>query len=181
MASFAQQLPALIGVVIGAAGSFGVMIVGDRTRFRREQDRTWRERRLAVYTDYARSVKRMVSVAFRVAAHAGNDPHPNPLPPEDAGGLLADSLEARDLAWEMLLLLAGSEVVESARAWFLAVTEMEKFNRGLVVDPERWRELMKQQRMARAAFYAAARHDLGLPSGHSGQWSSSDPDAGTTG
>jgi hypothetical protein len=37
MSVFLQQLPALIGVVIGALGSYLAVVRGDRMRFRREQ------------------------------------------------------------------------------------------------------------------------------------------------
>jgi len=37
MSAFIQQLPALIGVVIGAIGSYLVVVRGDQVRFRRER------------------------------------------------------------------------------------------------------------------------------------------------
>ncbi|MET7287943.1 hypothetical protein [Streptomyces sp. NPDC005573] len=39
MSAFLQQLPALIGVVIGALGSCLAAVRGDRARFRREERR----------------------------------------------------------------------------------------------------------------------------------------------
>ncbi|MCF1593789.1 hypothetical protein [Streptomyces muensis] len=44
MSVFIQQLPALIGVVIGALGSYVVVVRGDQARFRREQAARWEER-----------------------------------------------------------------------------------------------------------------------------------------
>jgi hypothetical protein len=78
MSTFLQQLPALIGVVVGALGSYVAVALSDRARFRREQAARWQDRRLSVYSDYARAVKATITVTFRLAAHFGNDPHPYP-------------------------------------------------------------------------------------------------------
>ncbi|WP_406223249.1 hypothetical protein [Streptomyces canus] len=103
MSEFVQQLPALIGVVVGALGSYVAVVRGDRARFHREEVARWEERRLAVYSDYARTLKKAITPACRVAAHFGNDPHPHPLPPEEAAPLLAESTPARDPDGEALL------------------------------------------------------------------------------
>lgn len=62
MSAFIRQLPALIGVVIGALGSYLAIVRGDRDPFRREQTARWEERRLSVYADYARCLKRTVTL-----------------------------------------------------------------------------------------------------------------------
>lgn len=98
MSAFMQQLPALIGVVIGALGSYAAIVRGDRARFRREQTARWEERRLSVYADFARSLKRTVTLTYRVATHLGNDPHPHALSHEEAAPLLAEAAEAGDPA-----------------------------------------------------------------------------------
>lgn len=68
------------------------------------------------------------------AAHVGNDPdpHPHPLRLEDADTVLAASVEARDLAWETLVLIGSSEV-NAAQAWFATVAGLERWAR----DPTR--------------------------------------------
>ncbi len=78
MSAFIQQLPALIGVVIGALGSYLAVVRSDRARFLRERTARWQERRLSVYSDYARSLKQTVTLTYRVASHLGADPHPHP-------------------------------------------------------------------------------------------------------
>ncbi|MGW2288660.1 hypothetical protein [Streptomyces phaeochromogenes] len=50
MSAFIQQLPALIGVMVGALGSYLAIARGDQIRFRREQTARWEERRLTVYS-----------------------------------------------------------------------------------------------------------------------------------
>jgi hypothetical protein len=63
-------------------------IVGGRpqrgARVRRERTARWEERRLAVYADHARTLKRAPALTYRVAVHFGNDPHPRPRSPEEA-------------------------------------------------------------------------------------------------
>ncbi|MET9972596.1 hypothetical protein ABZZ80_43715 [Streptomyces sp. NPDC006356] len=170
MSVFIQQLPALIGVVIGALGSYVVVVRGDQARFRREQAARWEERRLAVYAEYAQSVKKTVTVTYRVAAKLGNDPHPDPLPLEDAKPLLADATTDRDPAGEALIMLGSTAVVDKARAWVLTALEMERFVRDGREDPQAWQALLERQRAGRDAYYTAVRDDLGLPPGHSARW-----------
>ncbi|TXS57480.1 hypothetical protein [Streptomyces sp. t39] len=170
MSAFIQQLPALMGVVIGALGSYLAIVRSDRARFRRERAARWEERRLTVYADYARSLKKSVTLNYRVAAHLGNDPHPHPLSPEEAAPLLAAAGDARDPSGEALLMLGSREVVDGARAWVEVVLEMEGFLREGRRDPEAWQTLLGRQRAARQEYYAAVRDDMALAPGHTGQW-----------
>jgi hypothetical protein len=170
MSAFIQQLPALLGVVIGALGSYLVVMRGEQVRFRREQAARWEERRLAAYADYACQLKKTITLTYRVASHLGNDPHPHPLSPEAAEPLLAEAADARDPAGEALLLLGSREVVDTARAWVLAVLEMEAFLRAGTRDAGAWQRLLERQRAARERYYAAVRADLALPPGHSARW-----------
>jgi hypothetical protein len=170
MSAFLQQLPTLIGVIVGALGSYLAIVRGDRARFRREQTARWEERRLAVYSDYARVLKKTVTLTYRVAAHHGNDPHPHPLSPEDAAPQLSSALDARDPVGEALLMLGTPDVVERAREWVVVVIEMERFLGERTQDPEAWSALLARQRAARERYYGAVRSDLALPPGHSGRW-----------
>ncbi|MFF3501320.1 hypothetical protein [Streptomyces sp. NPDC003247] len=170
MSAFLQQLPALIGVVIGALGSYLALVRSDRERFRREASARWEERRLAVYADYARTLKKSVTLTYRVAAHLGNDPHPHPMSPAEAEPLLAEATEARDPSGEALIMLGSREVVEKARVWVTTVMEMERFLREGTHDPRAWQALLERQRAGREGYYAAVRDDLELPPGHSARW-----------
>ncbi|MFH8217972.1 hypothetical protein ACH4C2_02115 [Streptomyces sp. NPDC018057] len=170
MSAFLQQLPALIGVVIGALGSYLAVVRSDRARFERERATRWEERRLAVYADYARVLKKAVTLSYRVAAHLGNDPHPHPLPLAEAEPLLAEAALARDPAGEALIMLGAPEVVERARVWVLVAMDMERFLREEPHAPEAWQALLTRQREARQGYYAAVRTDLALPPGHPARW-----------
>ncbi|MFF1439059.1 hypothetical protein [Streptomyces sp. NPDC058295] len=170
MSAFLQQLPALIGVVVGALGSYLAIVRSDGARFRRETAARWEERRLSVYGDYARALKKSVNLTYRVASHLGNDPHPHPLSPAQAEPLLAEATDGRDPAGEALLMLGSREVVERARAWVTTVMEMERFMREGTHDPQAWQELLERQRAGREGYYAAVREDLALPPGHPARW-----------
>ncbi|MFE6617941.1 hypothetical protein [Streptomyces sp. NPDC057740] len=170
MSVFIQQLPALIGVVIGALGSYLVVVRGDQMRFRREQAARWEERRLAVYSDYARSVKQTITLAYRVAAGLGHGTHPDPLTLDEARPLLAEANITRDPSGEALIMLGSRDVVEKGRAWVVTAMEMERFVRESEQDTAAWRALLDEQRAGREAYYAAVREDLGLPPGHSARW-----------
>ena len=52
VSAFLQQLPALIGVVIGALGSYLAVSLGDRARYRRDTAARWRDRRLTTYVAF---------------------------------------------------------------------------------------------------------------------------------
>ncbi|MER7834892.1 hypothetical protein ABTY98_03010 [Streptomyces sp. NPDC096040] len=170
MSAFLQQLPALIGVVIGALGSYLAVVRGDQVRFRQERAARWEERRLAVYGDYARALKKSVNLTYRVAAHLGNDPHPHPLSPAEAEPLLAAATDGRDPAGEALIMLGSRDVVERAREWVTTVMDMERFMRGGTVDPDAWQDLLERQRACRERYYTAVREDLALPPGHPALW-----------
>ncbi|MFJ8106199.1 hypothetical protein [Streptomyces sp. NPDC096132] len=172
MSAFIQQLPALIGVVIGALGSYLAIVRSDRARFAREQAARWEERRLSVYSDYARALKKSVTLTYRVAAHLGNDPHPHPVSLEEAEPLLAQATDGRDPAGEALIMLGSRDVVERARTWVAVVMEMERFLRSGTVDPDAWQALLERQRAGREGYYTAVREDLALPPGHPARWPS---------
>ncbi|MFB7241939.1 hypothetical protein CW362_06580 [Streptomyces populi] len=170
MSAFLQQLPALVGVVIGALGSYLALVRSDRERFERDRADRWDERRLAVYSEYARSLKKSVTLTYRVAAHLGNDPHPHPLPLAEAEPFLARATDDRDPAGEALIMLGSREVVDRAREWVTVVMEMERFQRVGTLDPQAWQALLERQRRGREGYYAAVREDLRLPPGHPGRW-----------
>ncbi|MEU9733093.1 hypothetical protein [Streptomyces sp. NPDC048002] len=167
---FLQQLPALLGVVIGALGSYLALLRSDTARFRREEAARWEERRLAVYSDYARSVKRTVVITYRVAAELGCGTHPDPLTLEEAKPLLAEANDGRDPSGEALLMLGSVEVVDKARAWVVTAMEMERYVRTGGRDPDAWQALLARQRAGREGYYTAVREDLGMPPGHSARW-----------
>jgi hypothetical protein len=174
-----QQLPALIGVIIGAGGSFVVTTTTQRAGFRRELAARWDERRMNAYAEYARAQKMSITLTMRVASSFGADPYPHPLTAEDGAAALGAATEAREPAWESLLLIGTPEVIEVAQRWNQAVWNMEQFIQAKGQNPERWRELWQASDSLRGEFYAAARRDLGVPHAARRASASSGADSGT--
>src|SRR5256885_11385127 len=150
MGTLLQQLPALIGVVIGAFGSFIVAHATERGRFRREQSARWDDKRMSAYAEYARALKQSIIVAERIAAHLGNDPRPQPLVPEEGFLAFAAAIPEREAAWESVLLLGTSEAIEAAQEWQRLVWQMEHFARDQVRNPEQWQTLWRDNLARRA-------------------------------
>lgn len=93
-----QQMSSLLGVVVGAAGSFLVTALTERNRSRRESIARWSERRLTVYGEYARAQKDSIATTMRMAAHLGNDPYPHTLTPDQGAEALARVVAVREPA-----------------------------------------------------------------------------------
>jgi len=62
--SFIQQMPALIGVLIGAVATYAAKAVTERARWRRAQSVRWDEKRVSVYAEYAHVLKQVITVPF---------------------------------------------------------------------------------------------------------------------
>src|SRR5207253_3093774 len=71
---FLQQLPALIGVLLGAAATFTATTAAERARWRRAQAVRWDEKRLAAYSEYAHAMKKLISIAVQLATTRGVHP-----------------------------------------------------------------------------------------------------------
>jgi hypothetical protein len=158
------QLPALLGVLLGAFSTIIAAAVNDRLRWRRSISFRWDEARLAAYADYARAVKGCYTVATRVAASRQPTLSPSPLDPDTGRLRLADAHDERTKAWESMLLLGDPAAVQAAREWRAAVWRLEELALAGTVSAEvlleRWRELTVEVNVARDRFYEAARQSL---------------------
>lgn len=67
--SFREQLPALIGAVIGAAATYAVTSAAERSRWRREQSVRWDDRRALAYSEYGFAIKKVIAIAVRISAY----------------------------------------------------------------------------------------------------------------
>jgi hypothetical protein len=164
MTSFADQLPALIGVLLGAGATFGATFATDRARWHRDQSVRWDVKRADVYAEYAFAVKRVISLAVRVAAHRGAHSLGEPLSPDEGIGLLAEAEHERAVNWETVLLLGSDNVVKAGRRWQQSVFPLEEIARGRRVAAE-WDATVVVVSHERGRFYEAARNDLGLQKG----------------
>ena len=173
MAGVVQQLPALIGVVVGALASFMAGAASERARWRREQSARWDDRRAQAYADYGYAVKNVYVQSMRVAAMRSRQADGDLADYTEALAALSVLTDERTAKWESVLLLGNPQTVAAARTWHRRVWQVERFARGERTDTEQWDALMTDIMADRARFYAEARRDLGITSGElpsSGRW-----------
>ncbi|MGW2816103.1 hypothetical protein [Streptomyces sp. NPDC001415] len=158
------QLPALIGVLVGAAASYAVSALAERTRWQRQTAARWDERRLIAYADYAQAIKAIVTLAHRLAAHRGLTPDAKPLQPTEANlALLQDAEERRSSLLEGVRLLTDSDTLTAIRALNHRVWHLVALSADEGASPQDWSTAFSQYREARDEYHRHARHSLGIP------------------
>ena len=167
VSTFASQLLVLVGVAVGALGSYLTTAATERARWKRTIDSRWDDRRVAAYAAYARAVRQTVTISQRIAAGRGLGDSTEPLPPNDENiGLLASAEAARAELWETVILLGHPSTVDASRNWNDQVWRLEWYARGLVIgNSSDWSNAVSEVDTARAIFYDAARRDLGVRGG----------------
>lgn len=162
--SFVQQLPALIGVLVGALATYTATSAAERARWRRAQSVRWDDKRLTAYSEYAHAVKKVISISVRLAAHRGVHRDLDTLSPEEGMPALAVAEEERTMKWEAVLLLGTAQTVAAARAWHESVFRLQRIASGASVEVT-WTEAVEAASRARRGFYEAAKRDLGIAIG----------------
>ena len=167
MVQLINQAPVLLGVIIGALGSYLTTAATERARWKRALDSRWDDRRVEAYASYAQSVKRMIKVAGRIAAgrDLGGDDEPL-APTQENLELLADAEAERGRQWETVLLLGHPQTVAAGRSWHERAWRLEAYARGLLTGSNSdWQAAISAADDARHAFYESARIDLGVGGG----------------
>jgi len=162
MHAFLQALPALVGVLFGAGATYLSTTATERSRWQRTQSVRWDERRIAAYTDYAHTVKRLITVIVRIAAANDVFADDDRLDPAEGLPLLVAVAEERTVRWEAMLLLGSPEVIRAARRWHQGVQDLQ----GLALKQpgaRSWIETIEATSQARRGFYEAAWRELGIP------------------
>ncbi|MGV9638044.1 hypothetical protein ACWDO0_28040 [Nocardia rhamnosiphila] len=165
MTAVAQQMVAILGVVIGAGATYAATMITERTKWRRSQAAKWDEKRLAAYNDYAQVLRRYSDIAFRLSAGRGYPTIAQPLDPEVGATRLADTHAERAAHWEAVMLLGSPAAVAAGRAWFDDLVRLGHIAQGLEVSHTEFADLVVSIGTHRDAFYACARDDLGVTSG----------------
>lgn len=163
------QLPALLGVLVGAGATYLTTHVAERSRWRRAQAVRWDEHRLTIYAEYGHAVKRLSWLAARVAAARGFEHMVEPLSPDDGLPELAAAEGERSMRWESVLLVGSPDTIAAARTWHQAVVRLTWFARGKLSSDAEWKEAMKQMERDRDQFYLLARKDLSIETAGSSQ------------
>jgi hypothetical protein len=165
MTSILNQLPAILGVIVGVLGTLLVTSLTDRARWRRDQTVRWDIRRLDVYVTYAAMVKEIHTLAHRVSAPYRRYSKAQPIEREQASLLLAEADTQRTKAWEAMLLLGDEATVIAARMWQNAVHAEVDLSSDDSIDELQWQSAVEVVDQARDRFYLAARENLGVHSG----------------
>jgi hypothetical protein len=164
MAGFVQQLPALLGVIVGVLASYLAGTVAERGRWRRQQEVRWDERRIAAYTEYAHAVKKVIAVSVRLAAQRGIYPDDDVISPEYRIADLGVAEDERTIKWEAVLMLGSDLVVVAGRDWHQSVFRLMRLACGQTSDMT-WQEAVDATGRARQRFYEAAKGDIGIAIG----------------
>jgi hypothetical protein len=159
-----QQLPALIGVLVGALATYTATSAAERARWRRAQSVRWDDKRLTAYAEYAHAVKKVISISVRLAAHRGVHPDSDALSPEEGMPATAAAEEERTMKWEGVLLLGTDQTIVAARAWHESVFRLQRIASGLEVEVS-WAEAVEATSRSRRGFYEAAKRDIGIAVG----------------
>ena len=162
-----NQLLVLLGVIVGALGSYLTTSATERARWKRAQDSRWDDRRVEAYASYAQSVKRMIIIAQRIAAGRGLWADSEALAPTQVNlDLLAAAEAERASQWETVLLLGHPKTVAAARNWHEHAWRLELYARALLTgSASDWQEARTATDVARATFYESARSDLRVSGG----------------
>ncbi|MEV0062061.1 hypothetical protein [Nocardia sp. NPDC050718] len=156
-----QQLPALIGVLLGVAATYLSTSAAERARWRRAQAIRWDEKRLTAYTEYAYAVKKAIGLSVRIAAHQGMHPDIDKLPLDEGLVALAAAEEARTMMWESVLMLGSEDAVVAGRRWHESGFRLQLIATGRISDVP-WARAVEEASQARRGFYEVVRKDIGL-------------------
>jgi hypothetical protein len=166
MADVVHQLPALIGVIVGALASFLAGSTMERTRWKHERASRWDDKRAQIYSDYGYAIKNVYVQCVRIANSCrGLGQRSEIIDCDQALADLGQLTDHRTAIWESVLLMGDPATIAAARAWHRGVWQVERFARGERTDADEWHPALDQIATLRAAFYEAARHDLGIRSG----------------
>jgi hypothetical protein len=152
MTPLLQQLPALVGVIVGALATYLATAAAERARWQRAQRSRWDESRMNAYAQYGVAVKHMAWLAVRIAAARGLPFTEEPLDPEVGVAQLAAAEGERTVRWETVLLLGDAETVAAARSWHQSVMQLVWFARGKLSGQTEWNHAIRHMEAKRDRF-----------------------------
>jgi hypothetical protein len=165
MSGIVQQLPALVGVMVGALASYLAGAASERSRWRRALSSRWDEKRAQAYAEYGYAVKNVYVQCMRAAELGRLDGAGAPAAYSEALSELDKLTDERTAKWESVLLLGHPRTIAAGRDWHRRVWQAERFARGERTDSGQWDKVLEGVIADRTRFYAAARRDPGITSG----------------
>ncbi|MDG4765434.1 hypothetical protein O7632_15210 [Solwaraspora sp. WMMD406] len=161
--SLLDHLPTILAVAVGGVLTYVGTGLTERSRWRRELGVRWDERRLAAYTEFAATAKRIALLSSRVLACRGLITSISPIGRDEGLALLGQAESDRSVRFESILLLADGPTITAAQALTETLWRLEGFATGdEPVDDQIWRDGFADYRRARAEFYQRARTDMGV-------------------
>lgn len=158
-----SQLLPLAGVAVGAATSFVVTSLNERTKWRREQSVRWDAQRLTAYAEYAHAVKDLAYQYRRIAVFRGLSAGPHPLEPTpEVLDRLGDAEVRRTALSETLLLLGDRHIIAAMKRMNQYLWQLEGLARATPGDGDGWDQVYENYRTARQDYIDHARHSLGV-------------------
>ncbi|MEV0186635.1 hypothetical protein AB0I54_46760 [Streptomyces sp. NPDC050625] len=158
----ANEILPLVGVAVGAATSFLVTSLNERTKWRREQSVRWDAQRLTAYAEYAR----LVSNAQRIAVARGLTVGPHPLEPTpEALDRLGSAEVHRTALSEALLLLGDRHTIATVKRMNQYLWQLEQLARAIPDQGDSggsWDQTHEAYRTARQEYIDRARRSLGV-------------------
>ncbi|MEU1164705.1 hypothetical protein ABZ372_30715 [Streptomyces sp. NPDC005921] len=165
MTTFLNQLPALIGVIVGVLGTLLTTRLNERAQWERALSVRWDARRLDAYSEFGRALKEVHLLAHRLTASSRPSSRAHPIDRAAGLELIAQADAQRTKAWEGVLLLGDADTVAAARDWRWAVLQLERGARGIADDDFDWTAAVRRADERRDRFYVAARASLTVGSG----------------
>jgi hypothetical protein len=160
-----DQLPTIIGVLVGSTATYLATSAAGRAQWQRQRQAHWNALQVAAYTDHAHAVKKMTEIARAVAAHLGLEDLAEPLSPEVGIPQLVAAELDRSAKWESVLMVGDAAVVEAGQRWKQCVWRLEWFARGRLSGRGDWDLALTQAGDAKHEFYEAVRRSIGTPGG----------------
>ncbi|MFJ5779556.1 hypothetical protein [Streptomyces sp. NPDC093094] len=165
MTAFLNQLPALMGVVVGVLGTLLTSRLNDKAQWTRTLSVRWDERRLDAYSEFGRALKEVHILAHRITAQSRPGSRAHAIDRSTGLELMAQADAQRTKAWEGVLLLGDADTVAAAREWRWSVQQLERAARGIAGDGFDWEAAVRRADEDRDRFYVAARAGLTVAGG----------------
>lgn len=163
MTNFLHDLPALMGVVIGALASYLASAGTERARRKHERSSRWDQKRAQVYSDYGYAIKNVYVQCCRIATnYRGLGVQRETIDIDEAIEQLGRLTDERTAIWESVRLLGDPKTVQAGHDWHELIWQMERFAHGERANAGEWNTLLARVGACRDRFYAAARKDLGI-------------------
>jgi hypothetical protein len=159
-----EQLPALLGVMIGAVLSYAFTSLSERGRWKRGMSIRWDERRLNAYVEFANALKASANIVVLILAGNGVLTANRTLPELEGLAMLSDAEGERSLKFDSVLMIGDTATIASATEVSRQVWRLHSFAPGeQPINEEISAEAYEKYRLARVEFYHAARKSMGVP------------------